>query len=366
MQKFCKFLDHGIQYNNNTTNFTIAPCCYFSKKYTINIDKDIKEQYIDARSTWSKENLEQTCKICIDHETLGIRSYRQASFDIVPEQNKYISMVTVAVNKECNLACPQCGSHSSSFWHRENQRNGIPEDQKIINYHLANHKGKITDKFISLFDSDHFNNLNYVKFGGGEPLMTDTHIKIMKKIKNKNNIELQYTSNFSIMPSDEVLELWKKFKTVKWMASIDGIGDQFSLLRWPYTWSKLNDFSKRAFDVTSGNVIFGVEHTLNMLNIFYYDQIEEWFNTIFCKSNKQRRGVLNLHNVMGKLSLAEVPIKLREEIRKKFGNNHIITKTVQNEPIKDFKESVRYLDLLDGQRSTNWRLNFSEIESHYG
>ena len=365
MQKFCKFLEHGIQYNNNTTNFTIAPCCYFSKQYTIDVDKDIEQQYIDTKSIWSKENLEQTCKICIDHEKLGIRSYRQASFDIVPEQNKNISMVTVAVNKECNLACPQCGSHSSSFWYRENQRHGIKENQEIINYHLDNHRGKITEQFVSLFESNHFNDVKYVKFGGGEPLMTDTHKEIIKKLKNKNNIELQYTSNFSIMPSAEVLELWKDFKVVKWMASIDGVEDQFSLLRWPYTWNKLKDFSNRALDVTPNNVTFGVEHTLNMLNVYYYDKIEEWFNTIFCGSNKQRRGVFNIHNVMGKLSLAEVPVGLREEIKKKFGDKHIITKTIQNEPIKDFRESIRYLDLLDSQRLTNWRSVFSEVEQYY-
>jgi MoaA/NifB/PqqE/SkfB family radical SAM enzyme len=365
MQKFCKFLDQGIQYNNNNTDFTIAPCCYFGKTYLLDPNKDITSQYLEHRKKWSNEDFTDTCRVCIEHEKLGMESYRQASFKIVPDHSEKVSMITVAVNKECNLACPQCGSHSSSFWYRENKRHGIEEKQEIINYHVDNHKGKITEKFISLFDSEHFSNVNYVKFGGGEPLMTDTHIRIIEKLKNKSDIELQYTSNFSIMPSEEVVNLWKQFKVVKWMASIDGVGDRFALLRWPHTWNKLQSLTERAIKETPDNVVFGVEHTLNMLNAYYYDEMEDWFYNHFCKDAPQRRGVFNLHNVIGRLSLAEIPKELREKIANKFGEDHLITKTVQNEEIKDPKYSVQYLDLLDRQRSTTWRSVFAEVENHY-
>jgi len=366
MAEFCKFLEHGLQYDNNTVNFTVRPCCFFTKDYKIDALKNVPEQYRKYKSAWKKENLNETCKVCIDHEKSGMESYRQASFNIVPEDASAVSMLTVAINKECNLACPQCDSNYSSLWYRENLRNGIKESPEIMSYHVDNHKGKITEKFISLFDETDFDNLKYIKFGGGEPLMTDTHLTVLDKIKNPASVELQYTSNFSIMPSAKTLEKWSNFKNVKWMASIDGTGDQFSLLRWPHTWEKLEKICDRAVAETPDNVTFGIEHTLNMLNIFHFDKLEKWYLTKFCKGHAHRRGVLSLHNVFGKLKLSEVPTSLKNVIIEKYGKDHKITK-ILNEQFKadDYSTSVGYMDTLDKQRNTNWRSTFAEVESYY-
>ena len=366
MPEFCKFLEHGLQYDNNTVNFTVRPCCFFSKRYKIDATKNIPEQYQKYKSLWKNENLNKTCKVCIDHEKSGMESYRQASFDMVPTDATAVSVLTVAINKECNLACPQCSSDYSSLWYRENLRNGIKESPEVTSYHIDNHRGKTTENFISLFDENDFDNLKYIKFGGGEPLMTDTHLIVLDKIKDPSTVELQYTSNFSIMPSAKTLEKWSKFKNVKWMASIDGTEDRFSLLRWPHTWEKLEKLCDRAVAETPDNVTFGIEHTLNMLNIFYFDKLEKWYLTKFCKGQAHRRGVLSLHNVFGKLSLAEVPLSLKNSIIEKYGKTHKITKILNSQSkAEDYGASVRYMDLLDKQRKTNWRSTFAEIEMHY-
>ena len=332
----------------------------------IDTKKDVYEQYLKHKFAWKNENFDKTCKVCIDHEKVGIESYRQASFNIVPANSKSISMLTVAINKECNLACPQCNSSSSSTWYRENLRNGVKELPEIVSYHTDNHKGKTTEKFVSLFEANDFSNLNYIKFGGGEPLMTETHLEVLDKVQNPANVELQYTSNFSIMPSAEALDKWSKFKNVKWMGSIDGTNEQFSLLRWPHTWEKFKKLCTRAIEETPDNVTFGIEHTLNMFNIFYYDRIEKWYLTEFCKGHSKKRGVLSLHNVFDRMRLSEVPESLKNIIVEKYGNNHKITNILNSEfKADDYKKSIRYMDLLDRQRNTNWRSVFSEIQSHY-
>ena len=53
MPEFCKFLEHGLQYDNNTVNFTVRPCCFFSKRYKIDATKNIPEQYQKYKSLWN-------------------------------------------------------------------------------------------------------------------------------------------------------------------------------------------------------------------------------------------------------------------------------------------------------------------------
>jgi organic radical activating enzyme len=365
MSTFCKFLRQGLHFNNNK-NFSLQPCCFFGKRYDIDIKNNIADQHRLIKNQWLKEDYNETCKICIDHEKLGVHSYRQASFEIIPDSAEKVSMIEVALDKQCNLACPQCGSYNSSFWHNENKRNGMPEKEHIVSLHSKKNLREINSHFVSLFDNEIFSELKYVKFSGGEPLMSDLHLKILEKIRKKDNVELHYTSNFSIMPSQKVFEMWKNFKVVKWMASIDGTADQFSLLRWPYNWVNLLEFCELAEKITPDNVVLAIEHTLNMLNIFYYDRMEEWYQKEFCKNAGFKKGVLNMHNVSSRLTLQEVPYELREKICKKFGEEHKISKIISSQgPQVGYNNSVRYLDLLDKQRKTNWRLAFPEVEGYY-
>jgi len=366
MSEFCKFIKNGLVYNNNTRQFTVSPCCYFSKQYSIDPTANVAEQYAHHRQSWSREDFSETCRICLDAEKTGKQSYRQASFDIVPQGQDGISMLTVAINKECNLACASCGSHSSSRWYNENKRNGIKEPQEIVDYHVDNHKGLTTDRFLSLMDNADLHNLDYIKFGGGEPLMTDTHMRVLERVKDPARVELQYTSNFSIMPTPQVADMWSRFKQVKWMASIDGTGDQFDLLRWPHTWDKLVLFVERALRHTPANVSLGIEHTLNMLNVYYFDRLEQWYLKDFCSANTARRGVLSIHNVEGIMTLDEVPQKVRDMVMDKLGNDHRVSRTLSQQGHgRDPAGSVAYLDGLDSQRGTNWRSTFPEVEMHY-
>ena len=366
MSEFCKFIKHGLVYNNNTSEFTVSPCCYFGKQYSIDPTQDVAGQYQRHRQEWSREDFNETCRICIDEEKAGKQSYRQASFDIVPQNQDKISMLTVAVNKECNLACATCGSHSSSRWYNENRRNGVREDDAVVAYHEDNHKGRTTDRFLALLDSADLGKLDYVKFGGGEPLMTETHMKVLERIENPSTVELQYTSNFSIMPTARVIEMWSRFKEVKWMASIDGTGEQFGLLRWPHTWEKLVLFADRALNNTPNNVTLGIEHTLNMLNIHYFDRLENWYLQQFCQQQSERRGVLSIHNVEGIMTLSEVPGKVRDMVMEKFGTDHKVSRIMaQQYRGNDAGGSVAYLDGLDRQRGTDWRRTFPEVEKHY-
>lgn len=363
---FCRLLDNGLVYNNDTTHFTVSPCCYFSKSYRIQHEHDLTAQLAEHKKTWLAEDRTQTCRQCLDVEQAGGHSYRQASFEITPGMSDNIENLTVAVTKKCNLACASCGPESSSFWYQENQRNHVDQPLAIHNLHAEDRQGHITQRFVSLLDNQDLSNLTYVKFGGGEPLMNDTHTSVLERIPCPDQVTLQYTSNFSIMPSARTLELWSKFRLVKWVASLDGINNQFELLRWPYKWPALEHFVDRALHGVPGNVMFGVEHTINPLNVFYFDQFQAWFDQTFSKNLSGDATDLNIHVCYGKLDLSNTPPAVRDMVQNKLGRNHTINILLEQNPWSGSSKSmVAYLDQLDSQRRTVWRETFSEIQAFY-
>ena len=366
MSTFCKHLSNGLVYNNNTTTFTMSPCCFFDGKYNVDPNKDLSMQLSTHRTNWLNSDVGVTCKICTDAESRNAHSYRLASFDIINGSTNKLEFLTVAVNKQCNLACPSCGSHSSSFWYQENVRHNVPQLTHVHQFHQEDHQALPANRFISLLADQDLTELKYIKFGGGEPLMTDTHTKVMALIPNPNNVIIQYTSNFSIMPTRSTLEVWKKFKLVKWVASLDGVEEQFSFLRWPYRWEKLETFVSNVIKEVPDNVMFGVEHTVNPLNIFYFDQFEIWFNKHLGSNRHHDKSDFNVHLCNGVLGLEHTPPELRDKITAKYGNAHQLTVALKQKPYSgSTKKLVHYLDQLDSQRKTNWRQLFPEIQEFF-
>ncbi len=366
MSSFCRHLSNGLVYNNDTTTFTMSPCCFFAGQNRVDPSKDLSTQLALHRANWLNSNVNVACKICIDAEARGAHNYRLASFDIISGVENKLEFLTVAVNKKCNLACASCDAQSSSFWYQENTRNNVLQTVQTHQLHQEDRQGITTDKFVSLLSDQDLTALKYIKFGGGEPLMTDTHEKVMSLIPDPSNVTIQYTSNFSIMPAQSTLQTWEKFKLVKWVASLDGVEEQFSFLRWPYRWEKLQTFVDTAIKTVPGNVMFGVEHTINPLNIFYFDQFETWFNRHFATNRYGDQSDFNVHLCTGLLGLEHTPPELRKKIKNKYGPNHQVIIALDQTPYSgSTAKLVQYLDQLDSQRNTNWRQIFPEVQEFF-
>ena len=367
MTEFCRHLKNGLVYNNNTTTFSVSPCCFFQgAQYKINPTQDLASQLLAHRMHWITADVNSSCKICINAEEQNTTSYRQSSFDFIQGVDNRLEFLTVAVNKKCNLACASCDAASSSFWYQENSRNNLVQGTNIHQMHLEDRSGAITDKFIQLLAEQDLSALTYIKFGGGEPLMSDTHEKILSLIPDPGKVTVQYTSNFSIMPSRSVLQAWEKCKLVKWVASLDGIGEQFSLLRWPYRWEKLESFAIDAINAVPGNVMFGAEHTINPLNAFYFDQFESWFKQNLGTNRHGDQSDLNIHLCRGVMGIEHTPLALREKIKRHYGAQHAVSIALDQNPYSGSVTAlVQHLDQLDQWRGTRWRTIFPEIQEFF-
>lgn len=366
MTEFCRHLKNGLVYNNNTTAFTVAPCCFYGNRYKIDPSQELSQQLYAYRTYWMTTEVKTVCKICIDTEKQKMPSYRQASFDVIKGNDDRLEFLTVAVNKKCNLACASCNAESSSFWYQENIRHKIVQGANIHQLHQEDQQGIIDDRFIQLLADQDLSALTYIKFGGGEPLMSATHEKIMSLIPDPSKVTLQYTSNFSIMPSKSVMQAWKKFKLVKWIASLDGVGEQFSFLRWPYRWEKLESFAVDAIAKVPDNVMFGIEHTINPLNSFYIDHLQTWFDQHLGSNRYGDVSDFNIHLCTGVLGIEHTPPPLRKKIQCHYGTNHAVSLALDQMPYSgSVTQLVQYLDQLDMTRGTSWRSIFPEVQQFF-
>jgi hypothetical protein len=111
-------------------------------------------------------------------------------------------------------------------------------------------------------------------------------------------------------------------------------------------------------DELPSNVQFTSNHTVNILNLYYYDEFEEWYKQLM-QSEKFIKFTFNPCN--GILSPQEVPKKLFNMIIKKYGVDSKITRTVTNSDCQDQTALSDYLTKLDARRGLDWRQVFPEI-----
>jgi sulfatase maturation enzyme AslB (radical SAM superfamily) len=86
-------------------------------------------------------------------------------------------------------------------------------------------------------------NLKQLYFAGGEPLMIKEHKLFLEEIIRQGhakNILVRYNSN-AILLEDDIVELWKHFRQVKFGVSMDGIGSRLNYIRYPTDFSRVEE-----------------------------------------------------------------------------------------------------------------------------
>jgi hypothetical protein len=208
------------------------------------------------------------------------------------------------------------------------------------------------------------NKLKYVKFFGGEPLFTDTHLKFIKHIPHPETVTLHYTTNGSIYPTQETFEVWKKFQTVIFAASLDGIEEQFDYVRWPLSWHKV---SKNLIRIRENknicNLMFRVEFTANFLNTYYFDRLENWINQHLYTNLSGDKTELNIHHCWGGVwDLEKMPLNIREVVLKKYSNDHTIHRLVANLPSPTSLDPWKnFINTWDSRRNNSWQTAFPDL-----
>jgi len=241
----------------------------------------------------------EVCSMCWKDEDLGIKSYRQqmndryGHYDYLYNELKEdgsidakVKFLDLRFNNTCNLKCVMCNSQFSTSW--------IAEEKKMLKeVNEEGNKEHLTSR-INEYKSESFkwskefeniegimeftDDLERINFAGGEPLLAKAHIPFLQSLIERGinkNIMLSYNTNASYL-TEEVMELWSKFRSVKLLLSIDGIGEQLEYIRYPIKWNEMISKLDLIENSTHDNIYCTINLTLNALNVPYLKDIIDW------------------------------------------------------------------------------------------
>ena len=305
-------------------SLAISPCCISPIRPANVVDFLNNEYLVSLRNEISTGQLPTACSSCKNAESAGLTSRRQGSNSWYKDHN--LDNVKVELIRmdywtgdTCNLACVICGPHNSSVWKQEL---GLPiELQKST----ANQFWKTID----------LSNIQFIHFNGGEPLLSKEHVKLLQAIEHKNQVHLNYNTNGTILPNEELLNLWGHFKLVQLDFSIDDIGERFEYQRFPAKWVQVTDNLQWYIDNAPNNCMFATNTSVGILNYATQDKLLTWLKhnfhtTRFTDSIEHRQ------------QLTHGMFALKDADKRKF-------------------KIIATLDSIDQRRGTDWRAVLPEL-----
>lgn len=303
------------------------------------------------------------CYKCDLEEQSGVKSYRQHSNEaFVLEKEKLTELVTpndikfieYFVGSQCNLKCISCHPKFSSKWR---------EDYQKLNWPMDNEAEPLAKK---TFPLSGFPRLERVKILGGEPFLLKNSYLMFSDIEPDllKNIELWYHTNVTVLPYQDLIEVWKKCRLIRLYLSIDGYGDLNDYLRFPSRWEtvekNVREFFKLAVELPSLTVTLQV--TVSNCNLFSLPELYQWFRGVSKSFQANSRVRVNFQPVFDPSFLA--PGNLPEADFKAALNKLSMDTTVfggllrqlQQIPKKPFDERVfSYLQDLEDLRKNSLR-----------
>jgi organic radical activating enzyme len=344
----CRLLSNGYKFNiNQDSSISYRPCCFFteSQKLDAPVAQHQKfRQRLNAINSYTSD----TCDACNFQEKATLRNtFRNNSLYWVPSDAELgdASYVEIQTDNTCNGGCIICGPGYSSYW--QNELKQFAKKPAL----------DPTEQILSFID---IQKTRRILFLGGEPFLSTTDTKILPLIKKPELVHLQYTTNGSIYPSQFHIDLWSKFKSVMINFSLDGIGTKFDYIRYPLKWGQVEKNIIRMIKELPSNVYFKSNHTVNILNLYHYDEFEDWYAQLM---PSKRFIEFTFNPCTGTLSPRAVPRKLFDMLMNKYGADSKVIRTITNHSADDQTQLLTYLRDIDTRRGLDWRKIFPEISN---
>lgn len=293
-----------------------------------------------------------SCSKCISEEDKGVVSKRlwetytwmQEGIDIemlagntdfdgsIPEKLVYLDL---RLGHTCNIKCIMCSPHDSSRWVQDYnklmKRNVIPivkEQMQWDQESFNNTWYENPDFWDEIYKQ--IPNIKQVYFAGGEPLMIKEHKKFLEEIIRQgynDKILIRYNSNVLLL-DDEIIELWKQFKLVKFAVSLDATDQRNYYIRYPSDWETIVK-NLHKLDNTPDNIQVSIATAIQILNIKHLPDFAKWkIQQNFKKINTENivggieagGGIFNMHllYIPTYLSIRVLPEQDKQEVRKIF------------------------------------------------
>jgi len=369
----------------------VRPCCLWvtgKENHWENIE-EIKDYWYSKKMKSVREKflngeIPDECRVCLQrikprsifyYEKIG--EYIDKSRINLTPPLKPLQM-DLKLGTKCNLKCRMCGSWGSCNWTKtDKELNAI--DMKFKRSEVDKYDLDISQ----LKDSrDLFTDIVRFDFKGGEPMLYNSMVEMIERLVEWNltkNIRLSYVTNGSIV-NEDAIKLWRNFKQVRLVLSLDGVDDLFYYIRG-------FDFKTYKRSIEIYNELENVKGLHNVAvsiyNILDINKINNWMmernlNRFACKASgcdpSYDCNVLNPQY----LDVRILPKKYKQLALKQFESGYY--KNIENfikwvKSIQDIPENREQLELfvsftkyMDKQKGTNFldiKPEFKELFEEY-
>jgi hypothetical protein len=328
--------DDGKPNNLNVTDFQTA----WNSEYMRNV-----------RTQMLKGEEPPSCMKCYKEEESGHRSKRQwethywsqrVSVDNLIDQTTddgsvppNLAYIDLRFGTKCQLACVMCSPHDSSGWIKDYnaifpavKNESLKETMQWENKGSYNGSSYNWHKQNPTFWKQFYDQIPFMQqiyFAGGESLIIEEHYEILEECIRRGrakNLELRYNSN-GVEWRDDLFDLWKEFKLVRFHYSVDDIFERNEYIRYPSKWKRTEEVFHILDKETSNNVEITVACAVQALNVYYIPDFIKWkLEQNFNKINMWPFGAggINYHFVYHPphLNVKVLPAWFKAEVRKKY------------------------------------------------
>jgi sulfatase maturation enzyme AslB (radical SAM superfamily) len=149
----------------------------------------------------------------------------------------------IRLGNVCNLTCRMCGPLASRLWsphYNEVQPKAyrIPGDELKV----LGGNNWVKDESLAWLLEQTLPTVDALHFAGGEPLIVPEMAEALElciRSGRAGEIELSYNTNLTVLP-EKVTSLWRHFRHVSLLCSVDGYGILNGYIRRPSRWSDID------------------------------------------------------------------------------------------------------------------------------
>ena len=285
----------------------------------------------------------------MDVADVCISDLRMESETLDVDSTPDIRYLDFTLSNKCNLACIHCGPFVSTGWTKDGKslNKEMPEywTEQPIGFNGVKELGFMDNLFAN---PEYFKNLQWVALRGGEPLYDERCYEVLKWFVDNGiakNVALDISTNGTVF-EDRFKEIFKEFKHIELLISIEATDDLYSVIRGGdnYSWDDLNDNLAKFYAEDNIEITFAV--TVMTTNIFNLDKVWDWFYT-----NHRKRASISMTNVVVTPAYLNIRAGLGREVD-------------EDEASKYWDWFLKYTKDLDRLRNTDTFNSIPEMKNY--
>lgn len=394
---YCRWADKGLALHNSGGSFV---CCHSRTFLQDDQGKQIFWHSHSLQDAWNSPTRKQiqqdldagiqhsNCDACWEVENTNGVSRRLATnivdLDLESTTNDVPLLLDLKLGNICNLKCRTCNPMVSSRWYSdwwhvyEKSRNRYQDYNEYLDAMYLDGRKSYDNTNNAFWDElqKKLPHAVYIDIYGAEPMMIDKLFDILQYSVDQGfskNQTLHFNTNGSIW-NEKYVNILTKFKKLYVDVSIDGLYKQYDYLRHGSTWenTRANFDRWTALRKLNNNIQLGVIVTVSTFNIYYLDEIFDYFNNIgfnigLNEAHKPDNICAKFLPIDAKHTIAA---KLRSSQNESFINrlepiiSYMMGSRTDSETGKDhWNEFIRATQEIDVRRKENFAETFPELYS---